>query len=87
MARSPRAASESGAEIVAEVRKMIKEIQQVEPDMTAGWCANLESTAAAITESASLSDWLGTDAAAAQMTLAAAVVDMGQRAPMGRGGL
>ena len=85
--RKNGAESESGAEIVAEVREMIKEMQQVEPDITAGWCANLESTANAITESASLSDWLGTDAAAAQMTLAAAVVDMGQRAPMGRGGL
>ena len=85
--RKNGAESESGAEIVAEVREMIKEMQQVEPDITAGWCANLESTANAITESASLSDWLGTDAAAAQMTLAAAVVDMGQRAPEGRGGL
>ena len=85
--RKNGAESESGAEIVAEVREMIKEMQQVEPDITAGWCANLESTANAITDSASLSDWLGTDAAAAQMTLAAAVVDMGQRAPEGRGGL
>ena len=40
--------NDGNANVLAEVREIIREMQQVEPDVTAGWCANLESTASGI---------------------------------------
>ena len=78
--------NDGNANVLAEVREIIREMQQVEPDVTAGWCANLESTASGIA-GAGVAEWLGGDAHAAHATLLSVVVDMGSRAPDGRNAL
>ena len=78
--------NDGNANVLAEVREIIREMQQVEPDVTAGWCANLESTASGIA-GAGVAEWLGGDARAAHATLLSVVVDMGSRAPDGRNAL
>ena len=85
--RRSAAESDKGAKIMEEMREMIKDAQELEPDITAGWIAKLGSTASAFSGSATLSDWLGADAATSQVSLALAIVDMGQRAFDGRGAL
>ena len=46
--RKSAAENDGNANVLSEVREIIREMQQVEPDVTAGWCANLESTASGI---------------------------------------
>ena len=78
--------NDGNANVLAEVREIIREMQQVEPDVTAGWCANLDSIASGIA-GAGVAEWLGGDAHAAHATLLSVVVDMGSRAPDGRNAL
>ena len=78
--------NDGNANVLAEVREIIREMQQVEPDVTAGWCANLDSIASGIA-GAGVAEWLGGDAGAAHATLLSVVVDMGSRAPDGRNAL
>ena len=62
-------------------------MKTLEPEITAGWCANVKCTAAAMEAGATVQDWLGTTAAEAQLTMKAFIAEMGVRAPEGRAAL
>ena len=71
--------------IMILVREILSGMKGLEPDITAGWCANVESAAAAMESGATVQDWLGTSSEEAQVTMKAFVAEMGVRAPEGRG--
>ena len=71
--------------IMILVREILSGMKGLEPDITAGWCANVESAAAAMESGATVQDWLGTSSEEAQVTMKAFVAEMGARAPEGRG--
>ena len=62
--------------IMILVREILSGMKGLEPDITAGWCANVESAAAAMESGATVQDWLGTSSEEAQVTMKAFVAEM-----------
>ena len=76
--------------IMTLVREIVSEMKTFQPEITAGWCANVEATAAAMEAGATVQEWLGTTAAEAQLTMKAFIAEafiaeMGVRAIEGHG--